>query len=103
MEDMLSKIVEMDEKARALTEEADREKAMSEQDIAKAKEAVYNQYIEKARKRIAQNEITERRAADDRLNTAMQKLRESRERLEKNYSDNCDKWVDEIVSQVINS
>ncbi len=103
MEDMLSKIVEMDEKARALTEEADREKAMSEQDIAKAKEAVYNQYIEKARKRIAQNEITERRAAADRLNTAMQKLRESRERLEKNYSDNCDKWVDEIVSQVINS
>ncbi len=103
MEDMLSKIVEMDEKARKLTEEADREKATSEQDIAKARDAVYNHYIENARKRIEKNEATERRAADDRLKRSKQKQKEAFEKLEKTFSDNCDKWVDEIVSQVIGS
>ncbi len=103
MEDMLSKIVEMDEKARKLTEEADREKATSEQDIAKARDAVYNKYIENARKRIEKNEVTERMAADDRLKKSKQKQKEALDRLEKTFSDNCDKWVDEIVSQVTGS
>lgn len=103
MEDMLSKIVEMDEKARKLTEEADREKATSEQDIARAKEAVYNKYIENARKRIEKNEVTERMAADDRLKKSRQRQKEALDKLEKTFSDNCGSWVDEIVSQVINS
>lgn len=103
MEDMLAKIVEMDEKARKLTEEANEEKVNLEQDIAKAKEAVYNNYIEEARKRIARNEVTERKAADDKLEEFQQKQKESFERLEKTYSENCDKWVDAIVNQVINS
>lgn len=38
MQDMIAKIVEMDEKARELTAQAQREKATSEQDIVKAKE-----------------------------------------------------------------
>ncbi|MCQ4022881.1 MULTISPECIES: hypothetical protein [unclassified Ruminococcus] len=103
MEDMLAKIVEMDEKARELTEEANREKVNSEADIAKAKEDVYNNYIEKARKRIAKNEITERKAADEELEKFKLKQKESLERLEKTFSENCDKWVDGIVTAVINS
>lgn len=103
MEDMLAKIVEMDEKARELTEEANREKATSEQDIAKAKEAVYNDYIEKARKRIAKNEQTERKAAENKLREVQQKQKETLERLEQLYSENCDKWVDTIVDRVISS
>ena len=103
MEDMLAKIVEMDEKARELTEEANQEKVSSEADIAKAKEDVYNNYIEKARKRIAKNEITERNAADEKLKKSQQEQKAALERLEKNFSENCDKWVDSIVSAVIES
>ena len=101
MEDMLAKIVEMDEKARELTEEANQEKVSSEADIAKAKEDVYNNYIEKARKRIAKNEITERKAADEKLKKSQQEQKEALKRLEKTFSENCDKWVDSIVSAVI--
>lgn len=101
MEDMLAKIVEMDERARELTEEANREKVNSEADIAKAKEDVYNNYIEKARKRIAKNEITERKAADEKFKKSQQEQKEALERLEKTFSENCDKWVDSIVSAVI--
>lgn len=103
MEDMLAKIVEMDEKARELTEQANEEKVNLEQDIAKAKEDVYNNYIEKARERIAKNEITERKAADNKLKEAQINQKKALDRLEKTYSENCDKWVDAIVDQVINS
>ena len=103
MEDMLAKIVEMDEKACELTEEANKEKVSSEADIAKAKEDVYNNYIEKARKRIAKNEITERNAADEELKKSQRQQKEALEKLEKTYSENCGKWVDSIVSAVINS
>ena len=91
MEDMLAKIVEMDEKARELTEEANKEKVSSEADIAKAKEDVYNNYIEKARKRIAKNEITERNAADEELKKSQRQQKEALEKLEKTYSENCGK------------
>ena len=77
MEDMLAKIVEMDEKARELTE--------------------------KARKRIAKNEMTERNAADEELKKSQRQQKEALEKLEKTYSENCGKWVDSIVSAVINS
>lgn len=103
MEDMLAKIVEMDEKARELTEEAQQEKLSSEQEIAKAREAVYNNYIEKARKRIAQNEITERKVADEELKKFQQKQKQAMEKLEKVYSENCEDWVNSIVEGVINS
>lgn len=103
MEDMLAKIVEMDEKARELTEEANQEKVSSEQDIAKAREVVYNNYIESARKRIAKNEVTERKIADEKLKMAHQKQREALDSLEKTYSKNCSGWVDTIVKRVISS
>lgn len=103
MEDMLAKIVEMDEKARELTEEANQEKVSSEQDIAKAREVVYNNYIESARKRIAKNEATERKVADEKLKKSQQKQKEALDSLEKNYSENCGKWVDTIVKRVISS
>ena len=103
MEDMLAKIVAMDEMARELTEEANKEKATSEQDIAKAKEDVYNNYIEKARKRIVKNEETERKIAEQKLKEVQQKQKETLEHLEQLYSENCDKWVDDIVDRVISS
>lgn len=103
MEDMLAKIVEMDEKARELTEKANQEKVDSEQEIVKAKEEVYNNYIEKARARISKNELTERKAAQDILEKFQTKQKQKLDDLERTYSENSEKWVEELVHRVINS
>lgn len=101
MQDMIAKIVEMDEKAREMTAEAQREKAMSEQDIAQAKEKIYNDFIERARRRIKINEETERKAAEENWKKVEAQHKQTLARLEKERTENSDKWADEIVRRVL--
>ena len=101
MQDMIAKIVEMDEKARELTAEAQREKAMSEQDIAKAKEKIYNDFIERARRRIQLNEETECKTAEENWKQAEARHQETLRQLEQARVENSDKWADEIVKRVL--
>lgn len=101
MQDMIAKIVEMDEKARELTAQAQREKAMSEQDIAKAKEKIYNDFIERARRRIKLNEETERKTAEENWKQVESKHQEALGQLEQARVKNSDKWADEIVRRVL--
>ncbi|HIQ80526.1 MAG TPA: hypothetical protein IAD32_04485 [Candidatus Scatavimonas merdigallinarum] len=101
MQDMIAKIVEMDEKARELTAQAQREKATSEQDIVKAKEKIYNDFIERARQRIKINEKTERKIAQDRLENTALAQEECLQAMEALYQQNGDRWIEEIVKQVL--
>lgn len=102
MEDMISKIVDMDKKARDITDEAQKSKIDYENQIILTKEKIKNDYLERAKKRIEINRQTAQKKADEQL-----KLLEVRngaiiENLDKTYSENCDKWVDTIVDRVIN-
>lgn len=101
MQDMIAKIVEMDEKAREMTAQAQREKAMSEQDIAQAKEKIYNDFIERARRRIKINEETERKAAEENWKKTEAQHQQTLARLEKVRTENSEKWADEIVKRVL--
>ena len=55
MKDMISKIIEMDEKARELTDMAQKDKINSYQEIAAKREKLHDDYIKRARKRIEIN------------------------------------------------
>lgn len=103
MQDMLTKIVEMDEKARSLTAEAEKSKAESEKDIARIREDIYNDYIERARKRIEKNEAAQRQATEENWKKTEAHQQETIDKLEKLYTEKCDSWVNEIVNRVINS
>lgn len=103
MEDMLSKIIEMDEKASSLTANAQREKAISEQDIIKAKETIYNDYIERARKRISINEKAEIEAARIKSIELKEKHAQTLKELDDSYAKNKEQWVSSIVKNVISS
>lgn len=63
MQDMIKKIVDMDEKAQEITEEAKRSKALSAQEIAETKERIRENYLARARKRIELNRIQEKNQA----------------------------------------
>lgn len=101
MEDMISKIVEMDKKARDMTAEAQKSKVNYEQDIAVAKEKIKNDFIERALARIKINEQAERKNAEGQLEQIKQKNAAIAQKLEKRYVENGDTWVDEIVCRVI--
>lgn len=101
MQDMISKIVEMDEKARVLNDEALKSKLNYEQEIAVAKENIIRDYLERARKRVQINAQSEREAAEKSL----AETREANTRIAKNldelFAAECDNWVDEIFKRVI--
>lgn len=103
MQDMLAKIVEMDEKARILTAQAEKSKAESEKDIAKIREDIYNDYIERARKRIEKNEAAQRQAAEASWKKIEKHQQETTDNLEKLYAVKGESWINEIVKRVINS
>ena len=96
MQDMIKKIVDMDEKAQEITEEAKRSKALSAQEIAETKERIRENYLARARKRIELNRIQEKNQARQILADAEKKYEVQLIKMQELYRQQGCKWVDAI-------
>ena len=103
MEEMIARIIEMDKKAREMNETALKAKLSCEHEVVLTKETIKTDYLERANKRIAINQQTAQKRADEKLAAITEKNQAVVERLEKSYSENAEKWADEIFSRVINN
>ncbi len=103
MQDMLKKIIEMDEQARLVKEKAQLEKAATEKEIIETKKRIYDDYIERAKERVNKNLEVDRANAQKEWELTKAKHHSTMVQLDAMYAENCDKWVDEIVSNVLNS
>lgn len=101
MEDMISKIIEMDKKARDITAEAQKSKIDYEHQIILTKEKIKNDYLERAVERIKINQQTAQKKADEQLESIRSKHAAIIKNLDKTYSENGEKWVDAIVARVV--
>ena len=101
MQDMIKKIVDMDEKAQEITEEAKRSKALSAQEIAETKERIRENYLARARKRIELNRIQEKNQARQILADAEKKYEVKLIKMQELYRQQGGNWVDAIVGRVI--
>lgn len=101
MQDMIKKIVDMDEKAQEITEEAKRSKALSAQEIAETKERIHENYLARARKRIELNRIQEKNQARQILADAEKKYEVQLIKMQELYRQQGGNWVDAIVGRVI--
>lgn len=101
MENMIKKVVEMDEKARALEEQSQQEKISIIEEIEVQRQKVYDNYIEQARIRAKINDELARQKADENLAKATEKHKETMTKLKEQFDAKCDKWVQEIFDRVI--
>lgn len=101
MKDMIERIIEMDTAARELTQRAQKDKINSEQEIEKKKEEIRNQYLERARKRISINEVTEKKLAQEKIEKIKDNQNEISHNLKEKYEKMSDEWVDMIVKRVL--
>lgn len=101
MQNMVKQIVDMDRKAREITDAAQLEKVQTEKDIAKKREDIRTSYLERARRRIALNEPKERAAAEEQWQHTAEKYEALSRQLDESYRKNSDQWVQELVSRVI--
>ncbi len=102
MQDMLKKIIEMDEQARQVKEQAKKEKAATEQEIIEIKQKIYDDYITRAKDRVRKNLEIDKANADKEWEATQEKHKSISQKLDSTFEENHDNWVDSIVSRVIN-
>ncbi len=103
MQDMLKKIIEMDEQARLVKEQANKEKAATEQEIIETKKRIYDEYIERAKDRVRKNLEVDKANAEKEWEIKKAQHQAVSDNLDKMYSENHDLWVDQIVTRVTNN
>ena len=101
MQDLLKKIISMDEQARKAEQEAKAEKIKSEEEIEALKEQIYNDYIVRARERVEKNIAVDRAHAEEKLEAYQKQVDDAKADMQKLYDEKHDQWVDVIVSRTI--
>lgn len=103
MQDMLKRIIEMDEQARLVKEQAKKEKAATEQEIIETKKKIYDEYIERAKDRVRKNLEVDKANAEKEWEIKKAQHQVLSDNLDKMYSENHDLWVEQIVTRVTNN
>ncbi len=101
MQDMIRRIVEADNEAKALEEENIKATEKEKQRIEKEAESIYKEYMDNAQEEIKKNDEHLRKMYERKLSDSTAKQESVLIKLKADYDQNCDKWVDEIVSRVI--
>lgn len=101
MQEMLNKIIEMDEKARKIKEEAEEYKNLSQKQVEELKQKIHDDYIARAKDRVEKNIAVDQSHAEEKWLRYSEKISHSKEQLQKEFEENKDTWTNEIVAQVI--
>lgn len=101
MQNLIKEIVDMDRKAREITDAAQLEKVNSEKEVTEKREQIRAEYLERARKRIAMNEPQERAIAEEGWKKIQAKNEERASHLDDLYRKKGDEWVNTLVARVI--
>nr|WP_316624266.1 hypothetical protein [uncultured Ruminococcus sp.] len=101
MQDLLIKIIKMDEQARKTAEIAKAEKLKSEQEVEALREQIYNDYIKRAKERIEKNIAVDQANADKRLADYEKRVEDTKTAMQQLYSDKKEEWVGEIVDRAL--
>lgn len=101
MQNMIKRIIDADNEARALEEKNRKETELQKKDIDKQAKQIYDEQISEAMETVKRNDLHEEKKTErawkeisDRQSSAMIKLKAD-------FDNNCDRWVDEIVNRVI--
>ena len=101
MEAMIKRIIDMDKKAREITESAQREKLDSEKEIAENAKKLREEYLEKARRRIQVNSETERAAAEQAWHKMEARYAQQQQKLEEVFASRRTELTEAIVRNVL--
>ena len=101
MQDMLKKIIEMDEQARLVKEQAQKDKAATEHEVIETKKKIHDDYIERAKERVKKNLEVDKEKAEKEWEATAHKHQLITERLVQMDKDKHEFWVNEIVKNVI--
>lgn len=101
LEQVIKRILDVDLKARSITNEASGRRADAERSILDKKAALREDYLNKARAKIEMIRETEEKAADAAIEESKAEQEELLAVLEEQYSKNKARYVNEIFDRII--
>lgn len=101
MNDMIKMILDMDGKAREITQDAEKTKLYTRQNLNKCKTEIKSKYLERAHIRVEKNAQQERLEAEKDALEAKKRYENKTRELEAIYKEKGSAWVDEIYNRII--
>ena len=103
MQEMIKRIVDMDKKAREITEAAEREKLESEKTIAAKAAQIREEYLTRARRRIQINKEQETAILEQEWAKSRIRYDQQIEQMNVLYESHGEEWVKAIAERVLSS
>ena len=103
MENMIKKIVDADNEAKAMEENALKEKEELSKKIDEETKKIYDSYMKDALETVKRNDSLEEKKAEKLWVEIQNKQKSAHIKLQSDYEQNCDKWVDAIVSRTLDT
>ena len=101
MENMIKKIVDADNEAKAMEQKVLEEKEMLTKQIKEESKKIYDEYMSKALETVKNNDAAEEKKADQLWKEVQSKQKSAHIKLQSDYELNCEKWVDAIVERTL--
>lgn len=101
MQETIRNLVNLDREARKRVEEIQRSISKQKDQILQNKDAVYQDYLEKAKKRIDKMREEAQQQAEKQEEQVRLKFEASNRRLDEYYQQHKDGWIEEIVRRCI--
>ena len=101
MQELLAKIVEMDAKARRISEQAEQDKLSSEAEIEELRLKIYDDYITRAKDRVEKNISIDRHNAEEAFAEREAEAQRLKDAMLAHYAESKERWVDEIYHHVV--
>lgn len=98
---MIKEIVDADDKAKALEKQVLSEKEKLNSEIEQEAKKIYDDYMKAAKETVKKNDAEEEKSAKNKLDEIKTKHNSVEIKLNQDYELNCDKWVNQIVSNVL--
>ncbi len=103
MENMIKKIVDADNEAKAMEKDTLEEKEELSKTIEAETKKIYDDFMAKAEEVVKRNDIQETKKAEQQWEEIQSKHNSVHIKLDSDFKLNCDKWVDEIVKRTVHS
>lgn len=101
MENMIKKIVDADNEAKAMEKDTLEEKEELSKTIEAETKKIYDDFMAKAEEVVKRNDIQETKKAEQQWEEIQSKHNSVHIKLDSDFKLNCDKWVDGIVKRTV--
>ncbi len=101
MQDMIKRIIDADNEAKALDEKNRQRAEAQKEEIDRQAQEMYDSYMENAMEIVKKNDAAEEKKTEKAWQEIAARQNSAMIKLKSDFENNCDRWVDEIVGRVM--